>query len=664
MELSKHEIVEDTPIEAKHSSDIKKKDFDAVSTISGQTKLDINAVYAASSSSHNNNRNSYHSNILTPVAVPVVTQEEAEKLNENALSSDFEIISLFEESIKTESVIRAKVEEISKPIESIAKMDYPNCFISCIVSCLGIIYGNNNIPQRIIVYLPEIQNKNRIGTLPQNNEIMDIKIVPYSKLSNQLQEIQRNDTLLELDLDEYAGIVLPPNNYVIRSFPKMTSSVQEKHVDTLPRSDEEIKIRNKQLQEDLMQSKNEYNKLKSHLVELNEFVKTNLISEANKADDGAYIINNDGMTFAVYDGVNPFENKTNELANGIESLRALENYLDLYDIDLIIIPVPEKKSFNYVMAFDTTKEYKSAEYIRIVYDLRQEGFEIIDIWSGVQNHILPCNTPFNLSNYYPKDIAQIGGYLLAERLKRYNYNKKEDFFLDQDNKVKRNKNQPLNGVHPSYVSPFFTIGNSFGYNPSEGSIRHFGSYYAGIEIDNHNVGDGHKYFGRLLLRNPSFLERKKAYILIVQTGHLNLLENIEKLRNLNALYPYMISFDSPTSINEICSPHLQNNSKDNALTIVIPDENIDQPEEYLISIPPEFQKLPGKYLLRLEFAMEDQKKLPSVYFKIGNQYDVSQTDVVSIPFSSNDIINNHIPLLVSARSKCFIEIKTLSIMRQ
>ena len=127
-----------------------------------------------------------------PSAVPVVTPEEAEKLNEYAL---------FLSTVKT-TVVEGEIIEKSE-LPDPQKSDYPNCRFTAHFTGNSIKNGEP-CPKEVVLIFEGFQNY----TVLKNNEIkkgdkIECRIIPYDVLPEEEQSTQQADDLNIYTLDNY-----------------------------------------------------------------------------------------------------------------------------------------------------------------------------------------------------------------------------------------------------------------------------------------------------------------------------------------------------------------------------------------------------------------------------------------------------------------------------
>ena len=384
-----------------------------------------------------------------PAAIPVVTAEEAEKLNEEAKSF------ALDEKEKEEPFYRlyagAKNELISfegtikaaSLVPNPQTNDYDNCLYALFVevdSVLSDTPASDSVSYEVVINVPIMKNKRILekNRFRPGNKI-NCLCVDYDEMPQAIREIQVSDDIQSFEHQQYYAIKLKGvtefQTNGKKNFAKRESTVLP--IQSLPREGKAIALRKERIQNELTHIEDE---LKKHGGSFNAWKEEyeSIADKYNilKQEEFKEWINN---SFFAANG-NETSYKTKEY---IDSILPYKKYLEANNIDLIVLRIPGKGDFSArVLASDEFQE--NPAWIEHYYECLKNDIEIVDPMRLMWEHRfdLPLFYYFNDSNerhpfegtYYYSSIA------IADVLKRYDY-KREDEGISLL-RVSRNVNQP------------------------------------------------------------------------------------------------------------------------------------------------------------------------------------------------------------------------------
>ncbi len=368
-----------------------------------------------------------------PAAVPVVTAEEAEKLNELAIVLSNENMTLVEGEITARS-------KLPDPENS----DYPNCRFT--VHFIGnTIQSGNPCPKELSLVVEGFEN---YRVLPNN----DIKkgdkvlcsIIPFEKLPEDYQSTQQADDLDLFLLDSYYVLDIQ----VIKEYTDSEPRSPISGIDFIRRNDNYVSIYERQLNppisEEIEQAQNfaiqtdldritkelrDYDDAKKQ--DVNARFKEAWIKEKEKdppnfnrvtTSRGTYVWRNiNGSFWTLPVDYNLIGGYGTIQDYNLQALVAFRDYLHLQGIQLVISIVPDEYDISARVINRAFKDVPDFRTAIIVKQLLENGIEAVypskDIIDNYNRYPWAFFFP---DNVHAADTTQdILAEILAERIKRF-----------------------------------------------------------------------------------------------------------------------------------------------------------------------------------------------------------------------------------------------------
>ena len=382
---------------------------------------------------------------LLPAAVPVVTAEEAEKLNEYAV---------FLSTVK-KTVVEGEITERSD-LPDPQKSDYPNCRFT--VHFTGnTIKSGEPCPKELSLIVEGFENYH---VLPNNDIKKDDKILctifPFDQLPEDYQSTQQADDLELYLLDQYYVL----NLSVISSFTDY---------ETMPASgiffsDENkdyVSLFKRHINPPIPQSVKDAqaNSIKAELEKMNELlsgIDDGKIKELNskfatawelekKKDPegfnrlGEYVwrnIDNSFWTLPAY--YSPFIPNINKLTvETIDSFVALKDACEANGVQLIVALVPNNNVVSSRIINAQFRDIPDIQMATYVKQLSENGVEAIYTTGSVIKNYNRFELAFNFpQDIHPADTTQdVIAELIAQRINRFSFKEKLDESLFTVKKV-------------------------------------------------------------------------------------------------------------------------------------------------------------------------------------------------------------------------------------
>lgn len=491
-----------------------------------------------------------------PAAVPVVTAEEAVKLNEEA--KEFALAEkekrepffrLYQdrniETLCFEGTIRA-----TSTIPDPTKNDYDNCLYALFIeldSLLSDIPGNTKVPYEVIVNTPIMKEK---IILQDNRFLPGDKVwctcAEYDAMPQGIQEIQLSDDIQSYEHQQYYSMTIHKITAFQkggnRNFAKREITVLPLQI--LPKEEKAVIARKKRIQSEIQRIEEELKKHGGTFESWKEEYKP-IIEKYNKLSSEEYKVWINDSYFACGKGEPSY--KTKEY---IEGLQPYKKYLEDNNIDLIMVRIPNKWEFSRcVLASDVFQE--NPAWVEHYYECLRNDIEIVDPMPEMWEHRFdfPLFYYYNVqSEFHPfEGQAFMSAKALSDVLKRYSYSTSEipfeledcalrtnlpQYFWPEGNsrfnpeeyvKVKRviQDGKTIGGLTVNTGSPFLFLSNSFFAHPSRGqgaSVPAYTAYFI-KHIPDWFYQDG---IGNPMIRNlvsdPQALSNRKVVIMV---GHPN-----------------------------------------------------------------------------------------------------------------------------------------------
>ena len=371
---------------------------------------------------------------LLPAAVPVVTAEEAEILNEEAKEYALaekerrEPFFKFYQDKKIETLCFEGTIRATSTIPDPTKNDYDNCLYALFVeldSLLSDIPEGIRIPYEVIVNTPIMKEK----TIIQDNKFFPgdkvwCTCAEYDAMPQDIQEIQLSDDIQSYEHQQYYSLTI----YKITAFQKGGNRNFAKREITvlplqiLPKEEKAVIARNKRIQSEIQRIEEELKKHGGSFESWKEEYKPikekyNTLSKENYKGwiKDSYFATGTGEpqynTQGYVDGILPYK-----------------KYFDENNIDLIVVRIPNKWEFaRCVLASDDFQE--DPAWVEHYYNCLENDIEIVDPMPARWEH----RFDFPLFYFYnePSEShpfegqAFISAMVLSDVLRRYSFTKSE-----------------------------------------------------------------------------------------------------------------------------------------------------------------------------------------------------------------------------------------------
>ena len=492
------------------------------------------------------------SQLIAPIAIPVITQEESEKSNQAAYEYTIEtkekiepFYRLYEEAsfeiVSFEGTVRA-ISLIPDP----AKNDYPNCLYTLFIDVDSVLSTNKeseNVPCEVLVNVPIMKDKviideNRF----RPGDMVLCKCAEYDIMPQAIQEIQLSDDIQSFEHQQYYTLTI---NKISRfqttgnkTFAKREITILP--IQSLPKDENAERLRAERIQSEIARIEKELQRHGGSFEAWKEEYKPIAEKYQKLCNEKWKGWINDSYFAAI--GLES-SYKTQEYINGILPYK---KYLDDNNIDLIVVRVPSRGDFAArVLAADDFQE--NPAWVEHYYECLKNDIEIIDPMPEMWNHRFDLPLfyyynddqeahPFEGTYYY-------AARLVANALRRYQYDKEEQVLeisrVSHDGKqlkyiypagntkyktpsnieyyqVLQNE-QPFTSLPQDSDSPFLFLSNSFfgRYLIPEIGLPIYASYFL-QKISDWVYQDGNTGLLRDLISHQTLLNHRRAVIMV---GH-------------------------------------------------------------------------------------------------------------------------------------------------
>ena len=367
---------------------------------------------------------------LLPAAVPVVTAEEAEKLN---------AFAIFLSTVKT-TVVEGEIIERSE-LPDPQKSDYPNCRFTAHFNGNSIKSGNP-CPKEISLVVEGFANY----TLLDTNKIVsgdkvECSIIPYESLTEEYKSTQQADDLNLFLLENYYvldikkintfaenNVLMPRSGIFFSDGAEEYISIFERHLNS-PIPQKIIEAQNESIQNDLKKMDlilKGYDEEK--IKEINERFKA-VWSEEKEKDPpgynrvGSYVWRNDDNSFWCLPVNYSILTKPALLTQKtLDAFAALKEACEANGVQLIISLIPHYTDISSRVLnkeFQNVPDLQTATYVKQLSEIGVETIYSAD--TIIQNYNRYPFAFFYPTNAHPSDTAQdVNSDILVDRLKRYN----------------------------------------------------------------------------------------------------------------------------------------------------------------------------------------------------------------------------------------------------
>ena len=328
---------------------------------------------------------------MNPAAVPVVTAEEAEKLNEEAKTIALaekekrEPFYRFYQDTKLDSICFQGTIRAISTIPDPAKNDYDNCLYALFVEIDALLSDattDAEIPCEVIVNVPIMKNK---SILQDNKFLSGDKVwctcVQYDTMPQAIQEIQLSDNIQSFEHQQYYSIGINKISSFRkdgnRNFAKREITILP--IQTLPKDKEAASFRKERIQNEIARIEEEIKKHGGSFEKWKEEYKPIAEKYKQLSSEGYKGWINDSFFAA---GGNETTYKTKEY---IEGIMPYKEYLQKNNIDLIVVRIPSKWDFAArVLASDVFQE--NPAWVEHYYKCLKNDIEIIDPMQEMYKH--------------------------------------------------------------------------------------------------------------------------------------------------------------------------------------------------------------------------------------------------------------------------------------
>ena len=491
-----------------------------------------------------------------PEAVPVLTPEEAEQSNNEALilssiekEKEEPFYKYYEDADLDFVLLEGTINAVSI-IPNPDTNDYENCLYSIFVEVDSVLSEtplSDNISYEVVINVPIMKDKiivekNRFN--PGNK--INCLCADYCEMPQAIQEIQVSDDIQAFDQQLlYAVRIKSVAEFQTtgkKNFAKREITVLP--IQSLPREEKAITLRKERIQQELVRIEDEIKKHGGSFQAWKKEYKSIAEKYERLCQDKFMIWDNN--SFIMADG----KETSYQTQAYINSILPYKKYLEENNIDLIVLRIPGAGDFAArVLASDDFQE--NPAWIQHYYECLKNDIEIVDPMRLMWEH------RFDFPLFYYSDKHPFEGTLyyssiaIADVLKRYSYEKEKQsisllrvsqsgqrhhlsagandprFFYPKGNDnypssehIRFNevifKEQPLVDLTPNSGSPFLFLGNCFfgRYILHECALPLYASYQLQAIPDFLYKGGVTKGLVRHLFSSQGLLTNRKAVILV------------------------------------------------------------------------------------------------------------------------------------------------------
>ena len=491
-----------------------------------------------------------------PAAIPTATQEEAEKLNKEAIEYANEekekrepFFRLYQ-NIKLRTFCFEGTVRATSSIPDPAENDYDNCLYAVFVeidSLLSDVPSDTGIARGVLVNVPIMKDK----TILQGNKFsFGDKVLctctEYDSMPQGIQEIQLSDDIQSFDHQQYYPIEIKKISAFRaggnKNFSKREISILP--IQTYPKEEKAAKLRQERIQTEIEHIEEQLKKHGGTFEKWKEEYKS-IEGKYEKLSAQKYKGWINDSYFAAEPGTPVY--KTKEYIDGILPYK---KHLEKNNIDLIVVRVPTKGEFaQSVLCSDDFQD--NPTWIEHYYNCLKNDIEIIDpmyeMWK--QRFNFPLFYFYNIpEEQHPfEGQAFVSAELISTVLKRYQYqeskqeiilvdstfqsNQSKYFWPNGNEKYDSTKNivfkqvnrndEPIGNLSSSSGSPFLFLSNSYFWYPHRSlgaSVPGYTAYFLQAIPDWFYQDGTHNPMIRNLIAKPELLNFRKAVIMV---GHPN-----------------------------------------------------------------------------------------------------------------------------------------------
>ncbi len=362
--------------------------------------------------------------------MPVVTAEEAEKLNEDAKAYALaekekrEPFYKYYQDIKLDSVCFQGTIRATSIIPDPEKNDYDNCLYALFVdidALLSDVTTDTEIPCEVIVNVPIMKNK---SILQDNRFLPGDKIwctcSKYDKMPQGIQEIQLSDDIQSYEHQQYFSIAINK----ISSFQKEGNRNFAKReitilpIQTLPKDEKAVALRKERIQSEIARIEGDLKKHGGSFEAWKEEYKP-IAKKYEEMCQGKFKTWINNSFFAA--GMPETDYSYKSLLSGILPYK---KYLEKNNIDLVVLRIPTKGDFAArVLTADNFQD--NPKWVECYYELLKNDIEIIDpmpeMWKHRFDYPLFYFYHIDEESHPLEGTVFTASEVLADILKRYSY---------------------------------------------------------------------------------------------------------------------------------------------------------------------------------------------------------------------------------------------------
>ena len=619
----------------------------------------------------------------TPAAVPIVTQEEAQKMNESAIAYALaekekrEPFFKFYQDSKLDSVCFQGTIRATSIAPDPEKNDYDNCLYALFLeidSLLSNVSPDTKIANEVIVNVPILKDKKILkDNLFFPGDRVYCLCADYDAMPQSIQEIQVSDDIQSYEHQQYYALRI---NQITSFISGGNSNFAKREISILPIQSLAIdetaeKKRSARIQSEIEKIEKELVQHGGSFAAWKEEYKPVGEKYKHLADESYSCWINDAF-FAAGGNVDGNESTYNT-KDYIESILPYKNYLKKKNIDLIVLRIPTRGDFAArVLASEDFQE--NPAWVEHYYECLKNDIEIVDPMPEMWKHRfdLPLFYYFTSQDeYHPfEGTYWYASVALGDILKRYQYKKDNLQFEMQRVKTQLNDSrfvypsgnpkytsnleynqvlldgEVLENLKSNSGSPFVFLSNSY-----------FGKYlindlalpiYSACQLQTipdwyyqQNIGTAMLYN---LISSPELLSNRRAVIMI-GCSHRGLWGQIHELPKYilddakNISLEKTLSLDSPDLIIPDRDKLVFRKNEDGGATI----RSNDGLFSFLLSIP----KFEEKNVCMIRINFIESKPCSFKTYDVETNTPIESN--VKISYGENSHQDLFIPLLNDSR---------------
>lgn len=494
--------------------------------------------------------------IPVAIAIPVAAQDEAEKLNEEALlyaekeKEKREPFYKLYQGLDKECVVQFQgtIRETSN-IPDPTQNDYPDCFYSLFIELDSVLTDNQSskeIASEAIIIVPIMKEKKTLDSnilIPGNRIIC--RCAEYEKMPQAVQEIQIADDIQSFDHQQFFVISMDKvtdfRTGGNKDFAKREITILP--IRQLPKDENSRRLRKERIHSEIARIENELMEHGGSFSSWKEEYKP-IAEKYQKLCEEGYKKWINGSFYAAIEKESTYYTK-----EYIDWILPYKEYLQKNHIDLIIVRCPSRADFAArVLCADDFQE--NPAWVEHYYECLKNDIEIVDPMPEMWNK----RFDYPLFYFYTSKEERhpfegemiIAAEKIAQVLNRYNYNKDRSFALkktmiDGDKRFcypeghptfssedpiefdGLTKNDELVGLlAKNSGSPFIFLSNSmFGFKEMQEkgmSVPHYTSFFLQSTVDWMYQSGVANPMIRNLISTSTNLDKRSAVIMVGQSS--------------------------------------------------------------------------------------------------------------------------------------------------